>query len=236
MARLHLVRHGETTSNVLKQLDTALPGASLTDFGARQGVRFGLENPVTGPAVLVNSVARRARQTAELIGSAWDASTEAVEGVHEIQVGDLEGRSDREAHELFHDTVVRWHRGDLDARLPGGESLEMLHDRYLPVIDDLVGTYLTGPDQRDVYLVSHGAAIRLVAAHLARLDPEFAMKNYLPNTGSVELELRDGVWICHAWGDAPLPETPDLVAGEGAPNLGDADLGDADRGDADPMG
>ncbi|GAA2394113.1 MULTISPECIES: histidine phosphatase family protein [Gordonia] len=221
MARLHLVRHGETTSNVLKRLDTALPGASLTDFGARQGVRFGLEHPLTDSAVLVNSVANRAQQTAELIGSVWDSSTETVEGVHEIQVGDLEGRSDREAHEQFHEIVARWHRGDLDARLPGGESLEMLHDRYLPIIDDLASRYLTGANQRDVYLVSHGAAIRLIAAHLTRLDPEFAMKNYLNNTGSVELEFTGDLWVCHRWGEAALP---------------DADGSDTAPGYEDPMG
>lgn len=208
MARLHLVRHGETTSNVLRKLDTALPGASLTDFGARQGIRFGLEHPLETDAVLVNSVANRARQTADLIGSAWDSGTETVEGVHEIQVGDLEGRSDREAHEQFRDVVTRWHRGDLDARLPGGESLEMLHDRYLPVIDELAAKYLTGENPRDVYLVSHGAAIRLIAAHLAKIDPEFAMKNFLPNTGTVELELgENGLWVAHLWGESPLPLT-----------------------------
>ncbi|WP_132992757.1 histidine phosphatase family protein [Gordonia zhaorongruii] len=210
MARLHLVRHGETTSNVMRILDTALPGASLTDFGARQGVRFGLEHPDGSPAVLAHSVANRARQTADMIASVWEGNTTAIDGVHEIQVGDLEGRTDREAHEIFRDVVERWHRGDLDAHVPGGESLEMLHERYLPAVEDLAQQYVAA--DRDVYLVSHGAAIRLIAAHLARIDPEFAMKNYLPNTGSVDLELRDGLWIVRRWGDADLPEA------EGVPN------------------
>ena len=42
MGSLHLVRHGQTTSNVMARLDTRLPGAGLTDFGARQAVRFAL--------------------------------------------------------------------------------------------------------------------------------------------------------------------------------------------------
>ena len=230
MARLHLVRHGETTSNVLKRLDTALPGASLTDFGARQGVRFGLEHQVADSAVLINSVANRARQTADLIGSVWESANETVEGIHEIQVGELEDRSDRDAHEQFHKTVVAWHKGDLDARLPGGESLEMLHDRYLPVVDDVAAKYLTGPDARDVYLVSHGAAIRLIAAHLAKLDAEFAMKNYLPNTGSVELEYRNGLWVLQSWGDAELPD-PDAAE---VASIEDPD--ETARDDIDPMG
>ncbi|MCF8571560.1 histidine phosphatase family protein [Gordonia sp. HY002] len=215
MARLHLVRHGETTSNVMRILDTALPGASLTDFGARQGVRFGLEHPDGKPAVLAHSVASRARQTADMIASVWEADTVELDGVHEVQVGDLEGLSDKESHEKFHDVVTRWHHGELAARIPGGESLEMLHERYLPVIDELTRKYVTG-EGRDVYLVSHGAAIRLIAAHLSGIDSEFALKNYLPNTGSVVLEPGDTRWTVSRWGVA------DLADGDGSP--------------ADPMG
>ncbi|MFT3716416.1 MAG: histidine phosphatase family protein [Gordonia sp. (in: high G+C Gram-positive bacteria)] len=200
MARLYLVRHGETTANVMQQLDTALPGANLTDFGARQGVRFGLENPLTGPAVLVNSVAGRAQQTAGLIASVWETDPQTVEGIHEVQVGDLEGRSDRDAHLQFRDVVHRWHHGELDARVPGGESLEMIRARYIPVLHDLALTHLTGDEQRDVYVVSHGAAIRLAAAHLANVDPEFAMKSHLRNTDSVELEFDGNGWTLHRWG------------------------------------
>ncbi|MCK0439112.1 histidine phosphatase family protein [Gordonia alkaliphila] len=200
MARLFLVRHGETTANVLQQLDTALPGAHLTDFGARQGIRFGLDNPLAAPAVLLSSVANRAQQTAELIASAWDTDTAAIDDVHEVQVGDLEGRSDRAAHEQFRDVVHAWHHGDLDARLPGGESLEMLRDRYVPVLDRLATENLRIEQPRDVYVVSHGAAIRLVAAHLAGVDPEFAMRNHLRNTDSVELELTGEGWQLVRWG------------------------------------
>lgn len=205
MARLHLVRHGETTSNVMRRLDTALPGAALTDFGARQSVRFGLENVPEQHAVLLSSRALRARQTAELIGSVWDVETAAIDGVHEVQAGELEDRSDRESHEVFQDIMHRWHAGDLDARIPGGESLAMVYDRYLPTVEDLADMYLTGPDQRDVFLVSHGAAIRLIAARLAGIDSRFAAATHLGNTGSIELEYSDGIWVCTRWGAKTAP-------------------------------
>lgn len=206
MARLHLVRHGETTSNVMRRLDTALPGAALTDFGVRQGVRFGLENAPEGSAVLLNSVARRATQTAEMIGSVWDIEPVTVEGIHEVQVGDLEDRSDDDAHDVFKKVIDAWHEGDFDVALPGGESLAMVHERYLPVIDDVVRKYLTGPDQRDVYVVSHGAAIRLIAAHLAGIDPRFAATTHLRNTGEINLEYtEDGLWVPRRWGATPAP-------------------------------
>ncbi|MEO9329260.1 histidine phosphatase family protein [Gordonia aurantiaca] len=205
MARLHLVRHGETTANVMRRLDTALPGAALTDFGARQGVRFGLENRPEHDAVLLSSHALRARQTAELIASVWDIDTEPVDGVHEVQAGLLEDRSDREAHDTFHDVMERWHAGDLDVRIPGGESLAMVYDRYLPTVEDLARHHLTGTNPREVYLVSHGAAIRLIAARLAGIDSRFAAATHLGNTGSIELEYVDGVWVCHRWGAETAP-------------------------------
>ncbi|GAB86391.1 histidine phosphatase family protein [Gordonia rubripertincta] len=205
MARLHLVRHGETTANVMRRLDTALPGAALTDFGARQGVRFGLENRPEREAVLFSSAARRARQTAELISSVWDVHTEAVDGVHEVQAGVLEDRSDREAHDVFHDVMEKWHAGDLDVRIPGGESLAMVYDRYIPTVEDLARSYLTGTEPRDVFLVSHGAAIRLIAARLAGIDSRFAAATHLGNTGSIELEYTDGIWVCHRWGAETAP-------------------------------
>lgn len=227
MARLHLVRHGETTSNVMRRLDTALPGAALTDFGVRQGVRYGLENRgiiaehPQRPAVLVSSLARRAQQTAELISSVWEVEPRIVEGIHEVQAGELEDRSDDEAHGVFRDVLDAWYSGAPDTRIPGGESLQMVYDRYLPAIDELAATYLSGPDATDVVVVSHGAAIRLVAARLAGIDGKFAAATHLPNTGSVELEYRDGLWVCHRWGatrapfgeavDEPLVVTDDSV-------------------------
>ena len=210
MARLYLVRHGETTSNVMRRLDTALPGASLTDFGVRQAVRYGLENPITrtddaDAPVLLSSQATRAQQTAEVIASVWGADADIVPGVHEVQAGELEDRTDDEAHSVFREIIDRWYSGDPDAPIPGGESLTMVFERYLPAVTDLAQRYLSGPDARDVYLVSHGAAIRLVAAHLAGIDGRFAAATHLPNTGSVELEYTDGLWVPHRWGATRAP-------------------------------
>lgn len=235
MARLHLVRHGETTSNVMRRLDTALPGAGLTDFGARQGVRFGLDAlSAAGPGLLISSRARRARQTAELIGTVWGSEVQVLDGIHEVQAGELEDRLDVQAHEVFRDILERWHRGETDARIPGGESLTMLYDRYLPVLDDLAKTHLTGRDPQDVYVVSHGAAIRLVAAKLADVDKQFAGRTHLPNTGSVELEYVDGGWICHRWGAELVPTAADLAAAAAEP-VDDTDPQPRPIGD-NPMG
>ncbi|KAB1504348.1 histidine phosphatase family protein [Corynebacterium sp. 320] len=56
-ARVYMVRHGQTTSNVMHALDTELPGASLTELGEQQARRAGeeLARVVGGGAVLDES-------------------------------------------------------------------------------------------------------------------------------------------------------------------------------------
>ena len=200
MSRLYLVRHGETTSNVLQRLDTALPGAHLTDFGARQAVRYALERPKPEAPVLISSVASRAQQTAELIGSVWSVQNQVRDGLFEVQVGDLEDQTSEESHQVFAKTVRSWFEGDTAVRIPGGESLDDVYARYLPVIDEIVDEYLLDPDAPDVHLVSHGAAIRLIAARLVNMPAEFALKHHLKNTGSIELERTADGWMCRRWG------------------------------------
>ncbi|CAM3850893.1 MULTISPECIES: histidine phosphatase family protein [Tsukamurella] len=205
---LHLVRHGQTTANVAKTLDTRPPGAPLTPEGSDQARRFAADRPGVVPAALLCSVARRAQQTAELIGAGWEAPVTVIDGVHEVQAGDLEGRNDEASVKQFQEVVRRWHSGDRAAALPGGESADDLLARYLPAVEAARAQYLDGDDQGDVYLVSHGAAIRLVAAHLGRVDGEYAHKHHLPNTGEIVLRPVSGGWEVVSWADAPSPVDP----------------------------
>ncbi|GAB3134082.1 histidine phosphatase family protein [Tsukamurella serpentis] len=197
---LHLVRHGQTTANVAKILDTLPPGAPLTPDGSEQARRFAAERPGPAPAVLLSSVARRAQQTAGLIGTGWQMPVTVVDGVHEIQAGDLEGRSDEDAIKAFQQVVRSWHFGDLSAALPGGESASDLFERYLPTVEQVRRDHLA---DGDAYLVSHGAAIRLVAARLAGVDSGYAHRHHLPNTGEIVLRPTGTGWELVSWADAP---------------------------------
>lgn len=199
--KLVLVRHGQTFANVDKRLDTLPPGAALTDHGHEQARRFGRTIAATPPSVLVSSVALRARQTAGHIAEATAVTALERDGIQETFVGDWEDRTDKEAHEGFTAVYGKWQAGDLDASAPGGESGRDILERYVPVLDSLRSEFLTGPDVGDVVVVSHGAAIRLVAAVLGGVDGEFAADNHLDNTETVELvPTAGGGWTCVRWG------------------------------------
>lgn len=211
--RLVLVRHGQSHGNVEKRLDTRPPGAELTELGRRQA--RGYAGSVTAtPALLGHSVAIRARQTAVEIGGELQLATQEFVDIHEVQVGELENRNDKDAVDEFEQIYRRWHEGALHVPMPGGETGTEVLDRYLPVVTDLRLRYLDNHDwSGDIVMVSHGAAIRLVAAVLAGVEPEFALKHHLANAESVVLApITEGRWSCLQWGAAGPPFYPEAMA------------------------
>lgn len=215
--RLVLVRHGQSHGNVDRRLDTRPPGAELTDLGREQARGFGV-SLTSPPGLIVHSVATRAVQTATEIHSAVAVppthGIHEFEGIHEVQVGELENRSDEAAHDEFNGTYRRWHGGELSLALPGGENGHQVLERYLPVLDRLRTRYLEDDAwQGDIVVVSHGAAIRLVAAALGGVDGGFAIDHHLANTESVVLApVTDGRWSCLQWGKARPPFDPEPSA------------------------
>jgi probable phosphoglycerate mutase len=208
--RLVLVRHGQSHGNVDRRLDTRPPGAALTDLGRDQARGFALDLPHR-PAMIAHSVAVRAAQTAEEISGHLGLDTHEFEGIHEVQAGELEDRNDDDAIAAFETVYQRWHEGDLNVPMPGGETGHDVLDRYVPVLTQLRMRYLDNDSWHgDIVVVSHGAAIRLVSAVLAGVDGSFALDHHLANVESVVLApITDGRWSCVQWATLAPPFYPE---------------------------
>jgi probable phosphoglycerate mutase len=208
--RLVLVRHGQSHGNVDRRLDTRPPGAALTDLGHEQAATFAREwaHPV---GMVAHSVAVRAAETADGIAAELGLPTLTLEGIHEVQVGELENRNDDAAIAQFNAIYQRWHEGELDVPMPGGESATQVLERYLPVVTQLRLRYLDDHDWKgDVVVVSHGAVIRLVAAVLAGVDGSFALEHHLGNGQCVVLSpITDDRWSCVQWAALTPPFEPE---------------------------
>jgi broad specificity phosphatase PhoE len=225
--RLVLVRHGQSLGNVERRLDTRPPGAALTPLGRDQARAFARGSG--RPAMLAHSVAIRASQTAAEIGAELALPAHEIAGIHEVQVGELENRNDDEAVAEFNAIYERWHHGELDVALPGGETANDVLDRYVPVLTELRMRYLDDHAfHGDIVVVSHGAAIRLASAVLAGVDATFALDNHLDNAESVVLSpITDGRWSCVRWGSLTPPFYPE-------PNSNP--VAEAVQSSTDPMG
>jgi probable phosphoglycerate mutase len=226
--RLVLVRHGQSVGNVDRRLDTRPPGSELTPLGRDQARAFARSGPAQ-PGLLIHSVATRAVQTAAEIGALLGIPAHEVDGVHEVQVGEMESRNDDEAVAEFNAIYQRWHQGERTVALPGGESAEQVLDRYVPVLTELRMRYLDDDGWTgDIVVVSHGAAIRLAAAVLAGVEGSFVLDHHLGNAESVVLSpITDGRWSCVQWGMLTPPFYPEPEVHP---------VTDAVRSSVDPMG
>ncbi|WP_416977469.1 histidine phosphatase family protein [Streptomyces sp. T028] len=208
--RLLLVRHGQTPTNVHYLLDTAVPGPGLTDLGEQQAAALvdALADEEIG-AVYASTLVRT-QLTAAPLAAARGLDVLVRDGIREVSAGDMEMQPGESEHAvLYMRTVFAWAAGDLDLRIPGGESGAEFLARY----DAVVAEAATG-DASTVALVSHGAAIRTWTAARARnIDVPFAAAHRLANTGTVILEGDPAAgWQVLTWAGATV-----RPAGEGGP-------------------
>lgn len=203
--KLILARHGLTQANIDRVLDTLPPGYPLTAEGLRQADELA-EALRDEPVVAVYaSRAVRARQTAEPVAARHGLAPVELDGIQEVFLGNLETRSDPEAHDLWIAIYRAWHSGEPDRRVPGGESGTEVLDRYRTAL----GGVTTGQHDGTLVVVSHGGAMRLAAAALAtNVDSDFAQAHYLPNTRTIVFETDGSTgtgWRCLRWNDVDLP-------------------------------
>ncbi|WP_454699826.1 histidine phosphatase family protein [Arthrobacter humicola] len=204
--RLLLIRHGQTPGNVLGQLDTAHPGPGLTELGERQAEALSralVNEPIQA---LYASTLIRTQITAAPLARLQGLEAEVIEGIHEIEAGSLEKQTDHESHKRYLGTIFSWADGDLDRRMPAGPSGRDFFDRYDAAIAQVAERANGLGDSSSVAVVSHGAAIRVWAGlRAANIEPDFAVRHVLDNTGIVALEGDpDTGWELIHWDDSPV--------------------------------
>ncbi|MEY9774496.1 MULTISPECIES: histidine phosphatase family protein [unclassified Arthrobacter] len=204
--RLLLIRHGQTPGNVLGQLDTAHPGPGLTELGQRQAEVLSRALANERILALYASTLVRTQITAAPLARVHGLETEVLEGLHEIEAGSLEKQTDHESHKRYIGTIFSWADGELERRMPAGPSGRDFFERYDAAIATIAARTNGAGDSGSVAVVSHGAAIRVWAGLRAEnIEPDFAIRHVLDNTGIVALEgdPANGWKLIH-WDGSPV--------------------------------
>jgi probable phosphoglycerate mutase len=200
--RLLLIRHGQTSANVRGLLATARPGAGLTNLGKRQAVS--IPDAVAGEqiaAIYVSPLPRTA-ETAAPLAASLRLDPQVLEGLEEIEAGDLEDRRDMPSVMTYLRTVFGWAAGDLDVRMPGSIDGIEFFARFDAAIESIAAQH---PDAT-VAIVSHAAAIRVWAgSRAANLSADLTAHRHLDNTGVVVLTGSPaGGWLAETWAGEPV--------------------------------
>jgi len=161
---LYCIRHGESTYNAEGRVQ-GQSDVPLSALGQRQSEAVAAAlagNPVEA---VYASPLRRAFETARPVAEALGLKIHTDDRLKEIDVGIFQDRLRRELRDVYPDELARWSSGDLDYRIPGGESRRDLIDRGSEVIRSICAS-----SHDRVAVVAHGRLLVLTLKALAGLS------------------------------------------------------------------
>jgi len=185
---LLVARHGEAE---YEPSDLDEEHGTLSALGRRQSANLGEQLAGRRVAHVWTSPLARAVQTSEIIAARLGVGVTTRLGLREPGVGDLTGPTPDP--DPFPDILRSWRAGDLDVRIPGGETGREIADRFGAVLREVADVH---PGET-VLVVSHGAAIGLGVPEIARIDAE---QTPLGNCGTLEVLADAEAWVCTRWG------------------------------------
>ncbi len=155
MKRIVFVRHGSTDSNATGVM-RGWSNDPLSELGRRQA-ELTARCLSTQPKVdcIYTSTLPRSRQTGEILAQRLGLELQARDDLRELNLGALEGRTERELWNYFvqQSGAEGRLRGMHDVMFPGGESASGFLSRVFTALTDINQRHANG----SVLLVSHGA-------------------------------------------------------------------------------
>lgn len=191
--KIVLVRHGQTPANRLGALDTVRPGLGLTPEGHAQAQRLAdrwVTEVAPAPTVIALSGLQRTRLTAAPLARAYGLTPRVCPGIRELRSGDLEMAADPGSQALYVRTTLSWCAGDLDNRMPGGESGREALARSLETVRRVgLAAREEAGDEAVAVFVIHGALTRLLATWLsADINEALVSTHFMSNAGTSSFE------------------------------------------------
>jgi len=165
MARILIVRHGETTQNSSLRY-WGKTDVALSEEGIRQAERLG--DRLAGEKIdfVFSSELQRAVKTASIIAEKHSREVIQVPELNEIDFGDIEGMVYKDVTSQYPGVACMWQSCDPDLQYPNGESLPDMGKR-VAVFKQKLSKY---SKDDNVLIVAHSGIIRTLICHLLELD------------------------------------------------------------------
>lgn len=166
MARLLLVRHGETELNSSLRY-WGRSDVALSDIGLKQAelLCYRLNSEKTD--FIYSSDLKRALVTAQIIAGKHNLEVTACPELREIDFGRLEGLTFDEISQLYPEVARMWMERDPGLAYPGGESLAEL-DRRVQLFKSRLDEH---NEEQTILIVAHSGVLRTLLCQLLCLEP-----------------------------------------------------------------
>lgn len=189
--RLLLARHAESQANVEHVIACGIPGPHLTRLGHDQAIGLADRLQDEGVTAIYHSRMVRTVETAAPLAERLRLPMIELPGLHEVDLGDVAERSDKEAYELMDALATEWNLHDrLDGSRPGGETGLDVVRRMHTSFDDIRARH--GGSDDVVLAVAHGLCLRTSVQRWGDgVGLEFAFRNLLPNASVIEIDVPD---------------------------------------------
>lgn len=176
MAKLYLVRHGETDyNNTMRfqgQTDIPLNRKGLEQAGKL--AEFFKDIPMDA---LYSSNLQRAAKTAEIIGRGKGLTPETVDAFKEMSFGIWENMNSGDIQKKYSKEWKDFFAKPATTRIPQGENMYDVQKRAYPVVQQILDKYPQG----NIAFVVHGGIIRVLICTMLGLDLDRAWHLHVGN-------------------------------------------------------
>ena len=165
MAKLYLIRHGETDyNNSLRfQGQTDIPLNQKGIEQAEKAADFFKDIPLQA---IYTSTLIRAKTTAEIIARAKGMELQETDALREMSFGIWENMNTKDIQKKYAKEWKDFFASPARTTIPQGESMLDVQKRAYPTVQEILDRYPEG----DVAFVAHGGIIRVLMCTMLGLD------------------------------------------------------------------
>jgi broad specificity phosphatase PhoE len=193
-----LIRHGQTSWNKERRF-LGRSNVPLDAEGERQAILLARALEHIPLAALYSSPLARAWGTAEAISAGRSTSIQAVDGLTELDQGELEGLHGSALPERYPDLMHAWAEDPTHVRLPDGETLDECRVRSVSAVHGILCSHQPGAP---VAIVAHRMVIGCLLCDTLALPLRFNTMIGQRNTAINVMSFHDGSLRLHRLNDA----------------------------------
>lgn len=185
--RIIFVRHGETDANKQGRFQGA-SDSHLNEIGLSQAEALGRRFASEKVDAIYSSPQTRAIQTATPIAEALGLPIKTLEGLRELDIGELDGLQANDLRERYSHILDQWRTNVGALTMPGGESIVRLQQRTWNAVLHIRDQH----EGQTVAAVSHNFAIQSILLKALGMDLSNFQRIRQDLAAISEVEFRSG--------------------------------------------